>query len=216
MSTRYYCHNSLELSNGNAKVGPDTLIFNMTSATDCPSAKLGLCQLQDCAKCYALKAERLYTGCLPYRRRQAAYWADTHWNVIAKDFIGVLKRFPSLSRVKYIRFSECGDFRNQNDVYKLNTLAYTVNMHIRKPLIWYGYTARRDLDFSSSRHLLVKGSGHDNGNNGKVIVRKLTPAQKKRKTLTLDGVKHLVCPGKCYGCKICKTRITTPLVIALH
>lgn len=74
---KYYTANGLTLSNGNTKIGPDTMVLNLTSATDCPSRRLGLCQLDNPADCYALKAERhYYTTVLPYRRRQAAYWAN--------------------------------------------------------------------------------------------------------------------------------------------
>ena len=59
---------------GNKKIGNDTLIFNMGSATDCPSKKLGLCR--HCDKCYALKAERQYPQVRPFRDRQADYWLN--------------------------------------------------------------------------------------------------------------------------------------------
>ena len=215
-STRYYKYNHLELSNGNLKLGNDTLILNITSATDCPSARLGLCQLHNPKQCYALKAEKMYPGCLPYRRRQAEYWDATPWNVIAKDFIALFKRFPSLSRIKYIRINESGDFRDQNDIYQLNTIAYAVNNALRKNLIWYGYSARSDLDFSQAENLLIKGSGHLNGNNGRVIVRKLDKAL-KGKTISIEGFVAYVCPGKCHDCSFCKRNIgQTLLVIPQH
>ena len=53
-----YRYNDLLLSNGNSKIGNDTMILNMGSAMNCPSKKLGLCKLG--SKCYALKAEKLY------------------------------------------------------------------------------------------------------------------------------------------------------------
>ena len=46
-------------SEGNLKIPSSTAIFNMGSATDCPSLKLGLCKAYFNGKhiCYAKKAE---------------------------------------------------------------------------------------------------------------------------------------------------------------
>ena len=47
------------LSEGNIKIPSTTAIFNMTSAKDCPSLKLGLCKAFHNGKniCYAKKSE---------------------------------------------------------------------------------------------------------------------------------------------------------------
>jgi hypothetical protein len=55
---------------GNRKIPKSTAIFNMSSALNCPSKKLGLCKAaSQGAKCYARKAEILYPQVLPYRER---------------------------------------------------------------------------------------------------------------------------------------------------
>ncbi len=49
-------------SYGNSKLPKETLIVNITSAQNCPSDKLGLC---NCSKvCYAKKCERIYKNYL--------------------------------------------------------------------------------------------------------------------------------------------------------
>lgn len=218
MGVRYFTENGLTMSNGNTKIGNDTLILNITSATDCPSRAMGLCQIPE--KCYAIRPEKFRPGCLPYRRRQA-YFFDSHTpQKIASAIISILKIGKNSDRIRYIRFSESGDFKNQDDIDKLDKVAQLVGkVHCprgKNSLIWYGYSARSDLDFSRVKKLLVKGSNHDQGNNGIVIVRSLTKAEKSKKSIVIDGKRHLVCPGQCYGCKICKTKGKAPLVIAQH
>lgn len=219
---RYYTSNGLTLSNGNTKLGPDTLVINLTSATDCPSRKLGLCQLDNPLKdCYALRPEYFRPKCLPYRRRQANYWDRTVNMTIYHDTKTIIlqanrsKYVKAAGGIKYLRFSESGDFRNQRDVQRLNTIARFLDFKF--DIITYGYSARSDLDFTQADSLLVKGSGHDNGNNGTVICRPLTKAQRANKTIIIDGVKHFICPGKCYGCSFCKSKTASiPMVIPKH
>lgn len=222
---KYFTANGLTLSNGNTKLGPDTLVINMTSATDCPSRRLGLCRLSDPADCYALKAERMYKDCRPYRRRQADYWEKYTNSVISDDVAGIIdqanrsKHVKAVGGIRYIRFSEAGDFRNQSDVYRLNRIAKRIRLD-HPEIQFYGYSARSDLDFSRSPHLIVRGSGHDNGNAGRVIVRTLTAKQKNRRYRYYyeGGTKYLICPGRCFGCTICKDVETAqqPLLIPKH
>ena len=61
---------------GNSKVGEDTLIINMGSATKCPSAARGLCNIA--GKCYAVRDEKIYSDVVRnYRDRQEDYWLRT-------------------------------------------------------------------------------------------------------------------------------------------
>lgn len=205
----YYKHGSLEISGGNTKVGDDTLILNMCSATDCPSSKLGLCKLGE--KCYALKAEKRYLGCLPYRRRQADYWKNTGAPQIAADILAVVKRIKR--RITFVRLSEAGDFETQEDVDKASLLAVLLKKH---GIITYTYSARSDLDFSKCAALLVKGSGHNGGNNGKTIAR-------PRKSIPdVGGLYHenmetfLVCKENCRKCTFCKTDKGFNIVFPIH
>jgi hypothetical protein len=200
------------LSNGNRKIGNDTIIFNMTSAHDCPSRKLGLCKLGK--KCYADKAERLYPAVLPYRNRQACYWEANDAITIANDILKLAnsKRKP----VKYFRLSEAGDFKNQEDVDKAELIA----MHLEKHGITsYTYTARSDLDFSGCVSLLVKGSSHTAGNNGMTIARPketLKTAQAFGELYRENGRTFFVCPGDCKICTACKVNNKLNVVFAIH
>lgn len=176
------------VSNGNRKIPKDTLIFNMTSATDCPSRKLGLCK--HCNICYAMKAERLYPYCLPFRRKQAKQWS----NISPESFFKRLCALPKVKKgnIKYLRFSESGDFRHIEDVKKMNSIAdMTTTIGIKV----YGYTARYDLidkiDFKLSHNITINGSGFMAHNNFYVV-------DKYRKQ-----DKHK-CKGDCSICNLCK------------
>jgi hypothetical protein len=198
-----------ELSTGNIKVGDDTLIINMNAATDCPSAALGLCKLG--GKCYALKAERLYPRVLPFRRRQAAYWQANSALKIASDILAIVGRMKNKPR--YVRLSESGDFESQADVMKAELIA----MHLQKNagIKTYTYSARSDLNFKDCTYLAVKGSGHDNGNNGMAIARP-KKALSGGRTYTEDGRKFSVCPSDCRKCKMCKNMKGLDIVFAIH
>ena len=214
MST--YKFNQLEVVNGNKKLGKDTLIFNLGSASECPSKKLGLCLIPD-EKCYALKAEKMYPGCLPYRQRQSEYWLSNTAEQIFHDFKGLLIKYKALKkRVKYLRFNESGDFHNQSCVYKLSVIAGKLFNEFN--ITTYGYTARKDLSFNSV-NFLAKGSSHIQGNNGICIARKLAKKEYpkgKARAYHENGIKYVSCIGSCFACKLCKVDSKINIVIALH
>ena len=190
----------VKVSNGNHKIGKNTLIINMTSATDCPSKKLGLCQLgSDCAKCYALKAERQYPAVLPYRRAQERIWDLLSAWQIADQIVQIAQR-KRKHHIKHLRFSEAGDFRSQADVDKMSDVAENL-----KPfgIRVYGYTARRDLDFSKvSDNLTVNGSAF-------MVHNKFTAVK------GIDSAKP-VCAGNCRSCNLCKVPRGIEIQVEYH
>jgi hypothetical protein len=187
------------ISQGNHKLGKDTLILNMTSATDCPSRALGLCSLP--SKCYAMKAERMYKAVLPYRRRQAEYW-DKHGPIkIASDLREELGRHTK-SPIKFIRISEAGDFRAQADVTKLYIIA---DLLADTGVIIYGYTARKDLQFPfGPSNLVLNGSGF-------MLDNMFTATDPK-----LLKNYQVVCAGNCRICSLCKAAGKQDIKVGLH
>ena len=210
MGTTYYKVNSLEVKAGNRKQGTDTLIYNLGSATECPSKKLGLCQIPS-GLCYAMKEERMYHDCKPHRDRQAQYWLNTDITTIIADFDLLLKKYKKLaSRVKYLRYNESGDFYSQACITKFDALAKHLKDNYN--IITYGYSARSDLNFKDV-NFLVKGSSHNAGNTGECITRKI---DKTIKVYHENNKKYYVCPGNCRNCKLCKIPKTVNVVIPLH
>lgn len=173
---------------GNSKVGNDTIIMNMCSATDCPSRKLGLCQLRDANQCYAFNDEVRHRCVLPYRRKQEWYWKRMDVHNIVDNIMRKKYTRKNRDKVRYIRMSEGGDFKTQNDVDKLIEIANALH----GKLVVYVYTARCDLDFSNRGKLVVNGAGFMVDNDFSVV-----------DTFPKDGIR---CIGDCINCGMCREK----------
>jgi hypothetical protein len=177
---------------GNSKLPATTAIFNMTSATDCPSKQLGLCRVADI--CYAIVPERMYPTCKPYRDRQAAYWSDISAEDFVLDFMTARSRMRPINRPDTIRFSEAGDYRTQADVDKMEQIAKLLS---DEGIACYTYTARHDLNYSNVRYLVINFSGFQAKTKGKYgIYRAVADISKRPKT-------YGVCPCDCTKCRRC-------------
>jgi hypothetical protein len=152
-----FCELDSLLSSGNRKLPNTTAIFNMGSATHCPSFHKGLCKALDPngkVVCYAMKAETpLYPEVLPYRLKQAKFWGK----VTAEEFAWQFLCINALKELPYdkLRFNEASDFRTQACVDKAEKIA----MYLKRGGIkTYIYTHRSDLDYTRTKHLVVNGS----------------------------------------------------------
>jgi len=127
---------------GNKKLPKTTYILNVGTALDCPSEKLGLC---DVAKeCYAKKAERIYPQVEPFRQHQRRVFDDVDAEQIAQVLLDASERSRT-KKMRSFRFSEAGDFATQADVDKMADVCEVLSNHGIK---CYGYTCRTDLDLS--------------------------------------------------------------------
>jgi len=99
-----------EYSLGNAKIGNDTIIINMSSVKGCMSLSLGLCTLGATGQCYALNPEVKYPETIgAYRERQTEQWHCMTPLTISE----ILKKIKNaLPNIKYVRLNESGEFRN--------------------------------------------------------------------------------------------------------
>lgn len=187
---------------GNLKLNNQTLIFNMGTATNCQSKKLGLCKVcNNNVLCYAEKAERIYKHVLPYREKQKIYWLSNTSNQIIKD----METFIGNRIIKYIRINESGDFHTQDCVNKLNKISlYFKN----KGIIVYGYTARIDLDYTGVS-FIIRASGYKptNGMTGATtIIKKNRPIPKG----------YFKCVGDCTICNKCMKKHTKNIAFLIH
>jgi len=186
----------MRFSVGNRKLGKDTLILNMTSATDCVSKRLGLCQLASCKKCYAYRAEVLFPNVLAFRRKQAQCWRQSKAKTIAMDILDTVRR--KQSPIKFVRFSESGDFRSQADISKLAEIASML-----PHLSFFGYTARKDLDFGGvPSNMAVNGSGFMIHNQFRAVNK-------------FSG-DYIQCYANCRECNICKGRRGVKIENLMH
>jgi hypothetical protein len=185
------------LKKGNLKIGRDTIIFNMGPAACCPSKARSLCQLDDPLKCYAYKVEWFRPAVLLYRLRQEHLWLEES----AETWARAITKYSGMGALcQYVRFNESGDFYYQSDVEKLKKLA-----KLCPGLIFYGFTARKDLSFTKlPPNLIINGSGwrRKNTNMFKVVTR--------------YSNKHPICQGNCRICNRCKEKQTTITEQLLH
>lgn len=146
-----------------------------------------------------MKAERLYPQCRPYREAQTLQWDKLTAAELGQGILSTAKAKKSKT-IKYLRFSEAGDFRSQADVDKMSAIAeYLSIFDIRV----YGYTARQDLDFSHVHpNMVVNGSSF-------MVHNSFTPVAKGTQT-------SLLCPGNCRNCKLCKENHQFSISVTLH
>jgi len=189
---------------GNLKVPTSTWIFNAGAATDCPSRRLGLCQCP--SECYALKAERVYKQCLPYRRRQH----EVSRTMPASEVAGDVIRAAARARVRptLFRFNEAGDFEDQRHVDWFVELARL--LRAEAGIRTYGYTARTDLDLVpliQVAHVQVSNDrGHwvARGANRFIILRRGDKPTRK------------TCAGNCRVCRRCYTHRGLTVGVQAH
>lgn len=183
------------VTHGNSKIGKDTLIINITSSKNCESKKLGMCQVPK-NKCYADKAERMYKNTRRFRARQTMLWDILNAEYLAINLHLVAKAKKSI--IKYIRFNESGDFRNQYDVEKMKVIARLLPQYKI-----YGYTARKDLNFENlPNNMIVNGTNF-------MVDNKITIVTDKKWS------KH-TCPGDCRYCTMCKNKNGLDIKILIH
>jgi hypothetical protein len=178
------------LSNGNIKIGHDTLIFNLGSAHDCIALKMGICKI-GAKKCYAHKTEVFRPHTLPYRRRQLALWDQYSEYQFAEAVEDLVKRRRTTStKIKFFRLNESGEFRDQADINKFTNLAILLS---KQGIRSYTYTTRMDLDLSQlNKAAVVTLSGEsDQGFNSFYPVAKFSG-------------KNLECHADCRKCNLCK------------
>jgi len=193
---------------GNHKIGKDTMIFNMSTATACPSKRLGLCKVvNNKTRCYAFKAEQQYKdNVLNYRENQSKYWKEKTAEEIIADIKNIISK--KKSPVKYFRFNESGDFEEQKDISKLSTISESIKHEFN--ITTYGYTARSDLNFKDCK-FLVKGSGwYGPGLTGSTVVI-------NNKSELPEN--YILCPGEknsCASCDLCKTETKTNIAFIKH
>jgi len=178
---------------GNLKIPSSIAIFNMSSAHDCPSFRLGLCTAYADGKhiCYAIRSETAARpNVLPYRRKQEKFWLDTSSEDFCVQFISrsILKPKPFTA----LRFNEAGDFHSQSCVDKAEKIARILK---RYGVISYCYTCRSDLDFSRVEALRISGSGFKKP--GIVNIFRIIPNRESKPR------GYGLCPMSCYNCTRC-------------
>lgn len=157
---------------GNEKLPDDTLIVNLTSALECPSAKY--CAI--IASCYAKNGERRSVGA-----QTANLYKQNAWKLAEKrGKLGMLFELIKLGiydidtvqghRINYIRVDESGDFFSPNLVKAWDDFAGEIENGFTIPnigsvnhgIIVATYTAQRGEEFQEAwaniKHMIVNAS----------------------------------------------------------
>lgn len=182
---------------GNKKLPKTTAIFNITTALGCPALTKGLCQLPNPIKqCYAMKAERMYKQVLPYRQRQRKFWK----NSTADEIVVQLIKEKKNKELKMLRINEAGDFKHQADVVKAEEVARLLSY---LGVVTYCYTARKDLDFSIRKHLVVNGSDFLVDNSFTIVYKK-------------ENFIGVTCGQDCRVCDMCSKKDGKIIKVFVH
>ena len=203
---------------GNKKIGKDTLIFNMGSATHCPSKIKGLCDID----CYAMKSERQYPQVLPARNHQEEYWTKTPYMSIVNDIKKAIKgkRTP----IKYVRVNESGDLHSEACLYKLIQIAEAL-----PNLKFYTYTHRSDIVDDNTHNFLASNLVINTSNFKRVGLNQfkavkvetkfrsyMAKAKEIKAELKTISNSNLNCGGDCSKCSLCKVSHGKDIHVAIH
>lgn len=189
------------VSFGNSKLPKTTMIINITSAHDCPSRRMGMCQLDKCGigskKCYALNTERFRSNTLVFRRRQTKWWNQTVQQCV-DSFYAMLRK--TRRKITAVRVGEAGDLRSAKDLEVIVRLAWLTRL-LKMDLKWYLYTARKDLVTSYildklPPNITINGSGWMAHNEFRAVATGAEPPKP-------DGRKQVWCEGDCTKCQLC-------------
>jgi len=230
-----------EVAAGNAKIGGDTVLLNMSTAGNCMSAILGTCKLGPNGQCYALRFEKQWKDALAKNIRHEEQWACLTARGIALAIKQISDVMPS---IKYIRINEAGEIRNLpsdpnilakvsdekkaqladvDDVTKLQQVGEELTK-MGSSLILYTYTHRSDLKIGDlGPNICINGSGYMIDNNfvpleldefNKVMDMIET---KSLKDFNGEPVTHGVhCMGDCRKCSYCKRKEKKHIFLPIH
>ena len=183
---------------GNKKLNPKIWSFSYSSGTNCPSDKLGLCNI--CTKCYAKKTETIYKNQDCFDKKNKSFFYSTSPKHIAGYLIQKSinsKKYP----LEVLRLNVAGDFRKATDLKRFDEIAYYLYEVLGVKT--YCYTKRTDLipELKKLKYIHVNISENQVKGFSSYTAFK---TEADRKTALKDGSINAVCNcGDCYTCKKC-------------
>lgn len=184
------------IASGNHKMPMSHVILNITSATDCPSDKLGYCHCS--IQCYAKLEEIRWKTVRNNRQIIQQFFRDCTYEQLRDLVFGYINLYQLEYPITHLRVNECGDFPNQKWVQWIDELAKELS---GSGIVIYCWTARKDLDFSNVS-FIVNAS-----NVGVKHSSRLFLATKQEVFDRLEVGKHEhKCPGNCRICNVCRSK----------
>lgn len=187
----------LPFSIGNNKIGDDTLIFNVSSATLCPSALKGYCK--QCKNCYARSDELRHSSSL--LRGVLSLYKLLKYPIdnIINSTIKAVKSSKKAKNCLFVRYNSNGDILNNEILKIMNKL--TVELKKATNIkVAYTYTHNKNLNLLLSPSIVFNLSDVDNKGVKSTIV-----AYKWDKKY-LDDSNYVICSGNCKNCPYCKNK----------
>ncbi len=178
---------------GNKKIGSDTLIYSIDTATDC-IGNIGCCNV--CSECYAKKSEQRYFTSYIFKVNQRRQFLLLDVYELIKLFSDVIER--ANNPIHYIRWNEGGELRSIDDLRKINQIADYLG--VIYGIQSYIYTSRQDIikqirKTHLSVYLTINTSYiNTDGYNSFVAVDKVPK----------DAI---ACKGDCRYCSLCKQNL---------
>lgn len=201
--------------NTNSKL-KDIKALNFSDALNCPSHRLGYCQLCDKNLCYAYQGQKRASNTTTNNGFKCM---NSYYNSILsikaiellKHDAGLYYKFVEYIKANHtiIRFNQIGDFKDETDYNLL------INLALDCPdTVFYGYSARDDLlkGYGEGIHALFSPINlFINGSNKQYTNRFQTTTNIKQH---LNNPKK--CIGDCMNCKKCYTLRGQTISCLLH
>lgn len=185
--------------------------YNFSSATNCRSHRLGMCQVGNIKDCYAYQGEErakndlTNNGTLKMNSRHQIE-LNILFNLQVKNDPELLNRFIDYlnQKVQYLRFNVNGDFRHYSDIQLLTNICkdYTGTA--------YGYTAADDLDGLDQLQTVAAV----NGSNKKYTNQYTCTFDLE--TLLKAMLEGRDCKGSCINCCKCWTFEDMEIINLFH
>lgn len=230
-----------EVAAGNAKIGGDTVLLNMSTAGNCMSAIIGTCKLATDGRCYAFRFEQQWKDSKEKNIRHEKQWACLTPRGIAQGLANISEAMP---KIKYVRINEAGELRNLpsnpellakvpdekkaeladvDDVGKLKSVGEEL-IRMGSKLILYTYTHRSDLEIGDlGPNVCINGSGYmlDNA----FIPVELDEFNRVMDLIETKSLKEfngepvtrgVHCLGDCRKCNFCKKKDGKHIFLPIH
>ena len=194
------------IQKGNKKLPKTTAILNSGTALECPSLKLGLCQVGN--KCYAMVPEKIYPNVTPYRERQREMIRSTKPAEFAYSLLAYNDRCRN-NKIETFRYNESGDFEDQKMV---SWFARVCQILVGHGITCYGYTARTDLDLG----LLLKYSGLNLSNDKNESSERFPSANRFKSVKKFTGEADIECGMDCKVCSACSQSRGLQIEVVVH
>ena len=202
-------NNELTFSLGNNKIGADTLCINVSTALNCPSDILGLCN--NCKICYAKSHnKRYFKNTVPKNLINQIIFnkvvtGDITAEDVADNLIKAVKKGTTKKQFKnllFLRLNVEGDIAD-NTVLSAVDKVMGIIVDRLSLLCCYSYSHNRFLDFNKADNIVFNTSDFKKDNIKSCQVIYEITAEVRQKILNKEVI---LCNGDCNNCSYCKNK----------